>query len=51
MRGSVAIRFLSWFVLLAPVSLIAQSYQGGIRGTVTDVSGASISGANCVSDR
>jgi trimeric autotransporter adhesin len=46
MPGSVAIRFLSWFVLLAPVSLIAQSYQGGIRGTVTDVSGASISGAN-----
>ena len=51
MRGSVAIRFLCVFVLLAPVSLTAQSYQGGVRGTVTDPSGASITGAERVSDR
>jgi hypothetical protein len=41
-----AIRFLSVFVLLAPVPLTAQSYQGGIRGTVTDPAGAAIAGAN-----
>jgi trimeric autotransporter adhesin len=45
MQGSVAGRVLFFFVVLAPVCLMAQSYQGGIRGTVTDPAGASITGA------
>jgi len=34
-----------FLALLAPISLVAQTFRGGIAGTVTDASGAIVAGA------
>ena len=40
------LRMLLAFVVLVSASLIAQTFRGTILGTVTDASGALVSGAN-----
>ena len=42
------VRTILAFVLLAATSLLAQTFRGTVLGTVTDSSGAVVSGANVV---
>jgi hypothetical protein len=42
-RRIIAVAF--WLALLPSASLIAQTFRGGIAGTVTDASGAAVAGA------
>ena len=42
------VRTILAFVLLAATSLLAQTFRGTVLGTVTDPSGAVVSGANVV---
>jgi len=41
------VRMILAFVVLSATSLLAQTFRGTVLGTVTDASGAVISGAKC----
>src|SRR2546428_10188 len=45
-ENSMGVRMILAFVVLAATSLLAQTFRGTVLGTVTDASGAVISGAN-----